>query len=115
MLSFSQRYVYHAYGEPCICLFFDVRLTIASRKTATKRMSTELPQEHWRKTPATFHSQHYVEVANQQVYVLFGTGISADHPVRSLLWNGGESGRKAQASPSGHVRTRAPLWRGYAD
>jgi hypothetical protein len=30
-------------------------------------------------------------VANQQVYVLFGTGISADHPVQSLLWNGGES------------------------
>ena len=61
MLSISHRYVYHAYSEPCICLFFDVRLTIASRKTATNRMSTELPQEHWRKTPATFHSQHYVE------------------------------------------------------
>jgi hypothetical protein len=54
-------------------------------------------------------------VANQQVYVLFGTGISADHPVQSLLWNGVESGRKAQASASGHARTRAPLWRGYAD
>lgn len=61
MLSISHRYVYHAYSEPCICLFFDVRLTIASRKTATKSMSTELPQEQWGKTPATFHSQHYAE------------------------------------------------------
>jgi|HubBroStandDraft_4_1064222.scaffolds.fasta_scaffold00851_14 hypothetical protein len=61
MLSFSHRHVYQAYSEPCICLFFDVGLAIASRKTATKRMSTELPQEQWGKTPAMFHPRHYAE------------------------------------------------------
>ena len=109
MLSFSHRYVYHACSEPCICLFFDVRLTIASRKTATKRMSTELPQEHWRKTPATFHSQHYVESRTNRFTFCSAPASPRIIRVQSLLWNGVESGRKAQASASGHARMRAPL------
>ena len=111
MLSFSHRYVYHAYSEPCICLFFDVRFNHRVEKNRNEedvyRIAAGTLAENSRDVPFSA----LCRVANQQVYVLFGTGISADHPVQSLLWNGGESCRKAQASASGHARMRAPLWR----
>lgn len=50
------------------------------------RIAAGTPAENCRDVPFSA----VCRVANQQVYVLLGSGISADHPVQSLLWHGGD-------------------------
>ena len=106
MLSLPHLFVYHAYSEPCIYAFLRCPFNHGVEKNRNEedvyRIAAGTPAENCRDVPFSA----VCRVANQQVYVLFGSGISADHPVQSLLWHGGNLVARLRRRHPG-VRERA--------